>query len=167
MHIITQRMIISLRGVVTLPGFSAVTCLRRDRSRAPFGACKQDHSAAGRLKISALVLSLFFIRGRVRVRAPGWERHGSEMMLRMNLTEPRLTRVWPGTPSAGEPQGEMRLLTQIVLTRADVRKAITDLAYAESCSFSANDLALLRRALNDPPGAQRARRRPEGPRPPI
>jgi hypothetical protein len=95
----------------------------------------------------------------------GWERHGSEMMLRMNLTQPRLTRVWPGTPSADPPEGEMRLLTEMLLTRADVRSAVTDRAYAEACGYSTADLALLRRALNDPPGAQKARQwRPEGPR---
>jgi hypothetical protein len=85
------------------------------------------------------------------------------MMLRMNLTEPRLTRVWPGTPSVDEPQGEMRLLTQMLLTRADVRKAVTDRKYAAICGYSEEDVALLRRALNDPPQAQRARRWPEGP----
>lgn len=88
----------------------------------------------------------------------GWERHGSEMMLRMNLTEPRLTRVWPGAPSVEEPQGEVRLLTQVVLTRADVRKIVSDHEYALSCGYSANDLALLRRALNEPPRPHRARR---------
>jgi hypothetical protein len=87
----------------------------------------------------------------------GWERHGSEMMLRMNLTEPRLTRVWPGTPSVEEPPSEMRLLTQMLLTRADVRKAVTDQAYASSCGYSADDLALLRRALNEPPRPQKTR----------
>lgn len=93
----------------------------------------------------------------------GWERYGSEMLLRMNLTEPRLTRVWPGTPSVEEPQGEMRLLTQMVLTRANARKALTDRVFSESCGYSADDLALLRRALNDPPQARSARRWPEGP----
>ena len=88
----------------------------------------------------------------------GWERHGSEMMLRMSLTEPRLTRVWPGTPSVDEPRGELRLLTQMVLTRADVRKIVTDHAYAISCGYSENDLALLRRALNEPPRPRQSRR---------
>jgi hypothetical protein len=61
------------------------------------------------------------------------------------LTEPRLARVWPGTPSAEQPIGEMRLLTQMLLTRADVRKAVTDRKYAASCGYSDGDLALLRR----------------------
>lgn len=87
----------------------------------------------------------------------GWERHGSEMMLRMNLTEPRLTRVWPGAPSVEQPQGEMRLLTQMLLTRADIRKAVSDRAYAFGCGYSANDLAMLRRALNEPPRPQKSR----------
>jgi hypothetical protein len=79
------------------------------------------------------------------------------MFLRMNLTEPRLTRVWPGVPSIEQPEGEMRLLTQMLLPRADVRKAITDRAYAASCGYSADDLALLRRALNEPPRPRKAR----------
>ena len=87
----------------------------------------------------------------------GWERHGSEMMLRMNLAEPRLTRLWPGTPSIDKPQGEMRLLTQVVLTRTEIRKAITDRAHAESCGYSVNDLALLRRAINEPPRPRHSR----------
>lgn len=87
----------------------------------------------------------------------GWERHGSEMMLRMNLTEPRLTRVWPGAPSVEQPQGEMRLLTQMLLTREDVRKVTTDRKYAASCGYSDSDLALLRRALNEPPRPRRSR----------
>lgn len=91
----------------------------------------------------------------------GWERHGSEMMLRMKLAEPCLRKVWPGAPSIEPPEGEMRLLTEVVLPRADVRKAITDRAYAESCGYSADDLALLRRALNDPPQARKARHVPE------
>lgn len=73
------------------------------------------------------------------------------MFLRMNLTEPRLTRVWPGMPSADQPEGEVRLLTQVLLPRADVRKAVTDRKYAASCGYSDDDLALLRRALNEPP----------------
>lgn len=93
----------------------------------------------------------------------GWERHGSEMMLRMNLTEPRLTRVWPGAPTVDEPQGEMRHLTQMLLTRTDVRKAVADRKFAAICGYSDNDLAMLRRALNEPPRTQKARKWPEGP----
>jgi hypothetical protein len=93
----------------------------------------------------------------------GWERHGGEMLLRLNLAEPRLTRVWPGSPSADEPQGEMRLLSQMMLTRADVRKAITDRVFAQNCGYSAEDVALLRRALNEPPETRKARRWPDGP----
>lgn len=81
----------------------------------------------------------------------GWEKYGSELLLRMNLTEPRLTRVWPGTPSVEKPEGETRLLGQIMLTREEVRKAVTDREHAERCGYSSRDIALLRRALNDPP----------------
>ena len=81
----------------------------------------------------------------------GWERHGSEMMLRLNLTQPHITHVWPGSGSLSEPEGETRLLTQMLLTRAEVRRAVRDRCYAESRRFSAADLALLRRALNEPP----------------
>lgn len=85
-------------------------------------------------------------------------------MLRMNLAEPRLTRVWPGSVPGNPPDGELRLLTQIMLTRADVRKAITDRRFAESCGYSAEDIALLRRALNEPPQQpRRTRRLPVGP----
>lgn len=94
----------------------------------------------------------------------GWERHGSEMMLRMNLAEPRLTRVWPGTFSVEQPEGEMRLLTQMLLTRTDVRKATTDQKYAALCGYSANDLAMLRRALNEPPRPRKTRHS-DGPAP--
>lgn len=86
------------------------------------------------------------------------------MMLRLNLTEPRLTRIWPGLGSVEDPPGEVRLLSQTLLTRADVRKAVTDRVFAQSCGYSVADIALLRRALNEPPQQPRkARLRPEGP----
>jgi hypothetical protein len=87
----------------------------------------------------------------------GWERHGSEMMLRMNLTQPHITHVWPGSPSVSEPVGEKRLLTQMLLTRADVRRAVSGRWYEEDFRFSAGDIALLRRALNEPPRPQKTR----------
>ena len=81
----------------------------------------------------------------------GWEKHGSEMFLRMNLTEPRLTRVWPGFASPDAAPGEVRLLSDTLLTRADVRKAVTDRVFAQERGYSLADVALLRRALGDPP----------------
>jgi hypothetical protein len=85
----------------------------------------------------------------------------------MNLSEPRLRRVWPGSGSAERPEGEVRLLSQMMLTCADVRKAVTDRAYAQSCGFSGPDIALLRRALGDPPQARRARQMPGGLHPSV
>ena len=87
----------------------------------------------------------------------GWERHGSEMMLRLNLTQPHITHVWPGSGSLSEPEGEARLLTQMLLTRADVRRAVSGRWYEEDSRFSAADLALLRRALNEPPRPRQSR----------
>lgn len=99
----------------------------------------------------------------------GWEKFAGQWLLRMKLAEPALKKVWPGPPSLSEPQGEVRLLAEQVLTISDVTRAVTDSLYRADLKYSEQDLALLWRALGDYPDARRGNKKgsyqPQGPVP--
>ena len=75
----------------------------------------------------------------------GWERYGDMLLLRMKLSQPELKRVWPGGPSLAEPEGELRLLYDEILSFDDVRAAID--AGADE-KFSTADIRLFASAVD-------------------
>jgi len=88
----------------------------------------------------------------------GWERYGDILLLRMKLTQPELRRVWPGAPSLTEPQGEMRILYDELISYDDVKDAVIESTQNPQGKYSAADLRLLGKALGDIPEALRPRR---------
>lgn len=81
----------------------------------------------------------------------GWERVGSETLLRVNLAEPELTEVWPGNAGAETPAGEMRTLRDKVIPLSDVYLAVQDSYFAESEGYGPGDVALMKEALEESP----------------
>lgn len=98
----------------------------------------------------------------------GWEKFAGHWLLRLKLAEPELTKVWPGTPSIEEPEGQLRTLAEQVLTRDEVTRAVTSRFYRDQHGFTENDAALLWQAMNNCPAnrrhmSKRASRLPQGP----
>jgi hypothetical protein len=94
----------------------------------------------------------------------GWEKFAGEWWLRMELSEPHVATVWPGSPSLPKPEGEQRRLTEKVLTLAEVRSAVTDSWSVVSVGFSKEDIKLLGRALDACPGGEKGKNAKRAPR---
>ena len=91
----------------------------------------------------------------------GWERYGDILLLRMKLTQPELRRIWPGAPSLTEPQGEMRVLHDELISYADVLAAVIESTQNPRGKYSAADLRLFDEALSRlHPTIQRTPERP-------
>jgi len=69
----------------------------------------------------------------------------------MKLTQPELRRVWPGAPSLTEPQGEMRLLHDELISYDDVLAAVIESTQNPQGKYSGADLRLLGKAFGDIP----------------
>lgn len=89
--------------------------------------------------------------------AKGWEKWGSETFLRMEISKPRITQVWPGANG----QTELRRLTDTVLTREDIYKVLSDPVTAVESGYSSADLKMLREALERYPRRETGARRKE------
>jgi hypothetical protein len=83
-------------------------------------------------------------------RVIGWEKFGGEWLLRMALAEPRLTPVWPGSPTIAEPGGELRRVTDEVLTLAQANYIVRDFPPTQH-KVTERDVRLLWQALSQYP----------------
>ena len=95
----------------------------------------------------------------------GWEKFAGNWFLRLKLAETQLKRVWPGFPSDDMPEGELRRLTEEVLSADDVRRIMSDRHEAVKCGYSGSDVRLLWRAMKSYPLRRKDRRDDRGPRP--
>lgn len=89
----------------------------------------------------------------------GWESFAGEWFLRMSLTEPRLTAVWPGTPSIEKPAGELRHISDEVLTYAQAMAILTAFPSGQY-GVTEMDVQLLSQALSQYPPHVRNKRVP-------
>lgn len=95
----------------------------------------------------------------------GWEKFAGQWFLRMKLAETHVKAVWPGLPSERTPEGELRRLSEEVLSADDVRRALTDAQYAMSQGYTGGDVRLLWRAYQENPMRERGQPDDRGPRP--
>lgn len=98
-------------------------------------------------------------------RIVGWEKFAAQWFLRMKLAETRVKHVWPGLPSERTPEGELRRLSDEVLSADDVRRVLTDAQYAMSQGYTGSDVRMLWRAYQENPLRERGQPDDLGPRP--
>lgn len=88
----------------------------------------------------------------------GWEKVGSETLLRVKLAEPELTEVWPGNATADAALGEVRSLRDKVIPLSDVYLAVQDSAFARNEGYGAVDVEMMKDALQETPRRTAQRR---------
>lgn len=101
-------------------------------------------------------------------RIVGWELYGSEWFLRLDLEKPQMRMVWPGTVLPDRPpENELRRLTDTLMTRTEILKAISDPMTAVECGYSREDLEMLGEGLRAFPVKDGARTRKQLERPGV
>lgn len=81
----------------------------------------------------------------------GWEKWGSESLLRVKLREPYEAACFAmtGGDETNPPPAETRTLTERMFTLKELFQAVSDQDYADDCSLSDSDIRKLKTALRE------------------
>lgn len=79
----------------------------------------------------------------------GWEKYGSESMLRVKMREPYKAEVYTGFDGSGTfpPEPAVRVLTDRIFTLKDLFRVVSDCRFADENGLGAGDIRLLKHAL--------------------
>jgi hypothetical protein len=80
----------------------------------------------------------------------GWEKYGSESMLRVKLREPYEAAIYTGFDGSGTfpPEPAVRVLTDRMFTLKDLFRVVSDHRFADENGLGPGDVRMLKAALH-------------------
>lgn len=88
-------------------------------------------------------------RGNCIAEIMGWEKYGSETMLRVKLRDPCEAAVYTGFDGSGTfpPPPATRMLTDRMFTLKDLFRAVSDRGFADESGLGPGDIRKIKEAL--------------------